>query len=202
MKRLGVPLQILLAATGLALCLVGIVVREGAARAGGQEVWLDIDGSDPRSLLTGHFVRFQMQSEAPALMPCPEFQADHAWIALRRDGDRYLASGSGKTREAAAALGEVAVRGRGSCDEHFSRSIDPVTGAPVLSPQRVLTTTLQLGVDRLHVDQTQAKALETALQARGVERAPAYAVISVGKDGKARLKGLSIAGRRTNLDWF
>lgn len=30
----------------------------------------------------------------------------------------------------------------------------------------------------------------------------AYAVLSVGRDGRARLKGLIVAGKRTSLDWF
>jgi hypothetical protein len=60
---------------------------------------------------------------------------------------------------------------------------------------------LELGPDRLHVDQRQAEAIERRLGGGGAD-APDYAVISVGEDGKARLRGLIVDGERVTLGWW
>lgn len=61
---------------------------------------------------------------------------------------------------------------------------------------------LNLGPERLHVDQAQAEAIQKVLLADRDGPASGYAVISVGIDGRARLKGLSAGGRRVDLTWF
>ncbi len=73
--RVGFPIRIMAAAAVLALGLVGLVVREGAARDQGREVVVDITGYDPRELLTGHYVQFQFRSEFPTGTPCPPLPA-------------------------------------------------------------------------------------------------------------------------------
>ena len=64
--------------------------------------------------------------------------------------------------------------------------------------------TLDIGVDRFHADQDEAERIERALRARRADgSAPsAFAVVSVGADGRARLKGVIVDGRRTDLTWF
>jgi hypothetical protein len=57
-----------------------------------------------------------------------------------------------------------------------------------------------IGVSRFHIDQKRAEAMEKALRDRNAQ--PAYAVVSVGDDGKARLKGVIIGGQRADLTWF
>ena len=92
------------------------------------------------------------------------------------------------SRDAALTLGELAVRGSVDC-----------LGGPTETSRRVV---MNLGVDRLHIDQAQAEAIQKSLQIRHEETPTARAVISVGRDGKARLKGLIIGGERFELDWF
>ncbi len=193
MRFPGAPVRILAAAGVLALALVGLVVREGMARAGGQEVVLPITGYDPRELLTGHYVQFQFRSEYPGDTPCPPgsggfSRRDDAWVALRRQGDHHVATGAALSREAALKLGELAVRGDIDCLERPA----PETTWVVL----------KLGVDRLHADQAQAEAIQKVLQANRDGPASGYAVVSVGADGRARLKGVAAGGRRVDLDWF
>ena len=184
MKLPGIPVQILSAAVLLALGLVGIVAREGAARAGGQEVRLEIDGYDPRDLLTGHYVRFQMRSHTDA--PCPPIKtAPDGWVALKRAGDHHVVSGKAATREAAAPLGEIVALGSAECIG-FGPSI----------------TVLDLGVNRLHADQKRAEAVEKALRAARANEPAGFARVSIGKDGKARLLGIEIGGERLDLNWF
>lgn len=193
MRLPGAPVRILAAAGVLALGLVGLVVREGMARAGGQEVVLPITGYDPRELLTGHYVQFQFRSEYAGGTPCPPgsggfVRRDDAWVALRRQGDHHVATGAALSREAALKLGEVAVRGDIDC---LKRPAPETTWV-----------VLNLGVDRLHADQTQAEAIQKVLLVNRDRPANGYAVVSVGADGKARLKGVTAGGLRVDLDWF
>lgn len=193
MRRPGLPVRILAAASVLALGLVGLVVREGMARDGGQEVVLPITGYDPRELLTGHYVRFQFRSEYPPGAPCPPGQGGYlrrgnAWVALTRRGDHHEATGAALSRAGALKLGEIAVRGDLDC---LAR------GAP-----ETTWVILRLGPERLHADQEQAEAIQKIMLTTRDGPATGYAVVSVGADGKARLKGVSAGGRRVELDWF
>lgn len=193
MKLPSLPVRIVAAAVVLALGLVGLVVREGMARAQGQEVVLAITGYDPRELLTGHYVQFQFCSEFPGGTPCPPGAGGYsrrpdAWVALRRQGDRHVATGAALSREAALKLGEVAVRGDIDC---LSRPAPETTWV-----------ILNLGLDRLHTDQQQAEAIQKVMLATRDGPASGSAVVSVGADGKARLKGVTAGGRRVDLTWF
>ncbi|MET0273907.1 MAG: GDYXXLXY domain-containing protein [Phenylobacterium sp.] len=194
------PLRISVAAALLTLALVGMVIREGMARDAGQEVVLAINAYDPRSPLSGHYAAFQIQDELPAGAPCPSGatsaggfpfsrKAD-GWIALKRDGARHRVAGVAAGRQQARALGELAVRGSASCGRRFFQRDRPES--------RVVT--LHIGVDRFHADQQEAEAIERDL--RGATAAPAFVVVSVGKDGKARLKGIIVGGKRTDLTWL
>jgi len=192
MTRPSLPVRIVAAAALLALALVGLVVREGMARDSGQEVVLPITGYDPRELLTGHYVRFQFRSEYPPGTPCPPgsggYVARKAWVALRRQGDHHVATGVAETRAAALKLGEIAVKGDIDC---LSRTAPDNTWV-----------ILNLGLERLHADQEQAEAIQKVMLATRDGPATGLAVVSVGADGKARLKGVTAGGRRVDLDWF
>lgn len=182
----ALPVRILAAAALLIAALVILVVYEGQARARGQEVRLAMEGFDPRSLLTGHYAALQLTDALPPGARCPD-GGDEGWIALRPEGPVHRFAGVADAREGVLKLGPVAVRGTASC-----------IGGGTDEARRVL---LDIGVDRLHADQAEAEALEAALRA-GPERPQALAVVSVGRDGRARLKGVIVGGRRTDLDWF
>ncbi len=191
--RKGIPLQILAAAMVLVLLLIAVVAREGFARTEGQEVMLEITGYDPRSLLTGHYVQFQIQSDLAAGAPCPpgsgvSVRRPTTWVALRRQGDHHVAAGVVTDRDAALKVGEMAVRGDVDCQT-----------APTPDASRVI---MNLGVCRLHIDQRQAEAIQKTLQIGRDEPAVAQAVVSVGSDGRARLKGLIVGANRFDLNWY
>jgi len=201
MKLPSVPVRIVAAALVLALALVGLVVREGVARAAGQEVRLAITGYDPRSLLTGHYVQFRLQDTLPQETVCRVVEQQlrgrpDTWFAVRREGDGHRIVTAAPSRAAALRLGEVAVRGSAEC-------YGIVTRRPGQPPEVSSTSvSLGVGVDRIHLEQREAKALETALRDRIGEPQASWAVLSVGRDGKARLKGLIVGDKRTDLDWF
>ena len=63
--------------------------------------------------------------------------------------------------------------------------------------------TLDVGVDRFYADQDEAVALEESLREAGQPGGPAaYAIVSIGQDGRARLKGVEVDGTRADLNWF
>lgn len=190
MRRFGEPWRIGAAGAVLALLLTGLVVREGRARAEGREVVLVLGAIDPRELLTGHSVILEFTEPLPPGAACPpgsqreaEFDPNR-WVALRRDGGRHRAVGAARSEADARRLGEVVVRGALEC------GLDSFNDA----------VTLHIGVRRFHADQAEAEAIEARLRRRG--GAPALALISVGRDGRARLNGLLLDGRRVELDWF
>jgi len=192
--RIGLPVRIMAAAVLLALGLVGLVVREGVARAHGQEVLLPIEAYDPRSLLSGHYLQFQFRETLAADAACPPGTETpppfrRGWVALAPAGARYRVAGMAERREAARRLGPLVVRGLATCAD---------TGTPLGGRGKAVE--LNLGFNRFHADQAHAEAMSKALI-----QAPAggaLAAISVGRDGKARLKGVVIGGTRTDLDWF
>lgn len=201
MRLPSVPVRIVVAAVMLALGLVGVVVREGVARAQGQEVRLAITGYDPRALLTGHYVQFQLVDEVSPEAVCAR-KADQiafatpAWFAVRREGGAHRIVAGAASRAAALRRGETAIRGHATClGVTWTRPDGRRTQSPI-------TVAIDIGVDRIHVEQDEAEALEKAL--RGVDGPPpaSWAVLSVDDAGKARLKGLIVGDRRVDLDWF
>lgn len=189
---MSLRLRIGAAALLLAGLLVGLVVRETAARAAGREVKLPMEAVDPRDLLTGHYIDLQLTQAIAPGQPCPPgteaVRNEPGWIAVgpTPTGDRV--SGFAPTREAATRLGPVVMKGRLFCYVGASDS-----------PGRL---SLDIGVRRFHADQAQSEAFDKALAERRRGEPPtAFAVVSVGADGTPRLKGVIIAGRRADLTW-
>ena len=204
MKTPAAPVRIVAAAVVLAAGLVTLVVREGVARAQGQEVRLAMQGYDPRALLTGHYVQFQLRQDLPAGTRCPTVSSAGAsvrdgWVALRQDGVRHIPAGAAPSRGQALRLGDVAVRGVLTCE---SGPVRRIPGIGVASRENNALR-LDVGIDRIHLDQAEAEAMERQLRRFGPDEAvEADAIVSVGRDGKARLTGVIVGGRRTDLDWF
>ena len=191
----ALPLRILGACLLLAAALVALVIREDRARAAGREVTLAMEAVDPRDLLTGHYVALQLVQTQPPGEPCPPDLVPWGkmgWIALSPGpaGDRV--TGGGVTRAAALRHGPVALRGQVGCTPPSTE----IVGRPAL-------VRLDLGVKRFHTDQAEAEAIDKALSARRPgDPATAFAVISAGEDGRGRLRGVILNGRRTDLTWF
>src|SRR5262245_35355052 len=123
---LNAPLRILIVAALCVVALIGLVVREGMARASGQEVILPMAAVDPRALLTGHYVIVSLQENLPVEAPCPpsldeqQFwggngQIRELWLALAPNGAHHSIVGAAEERAAAQQLGPVLVRGSASC---------------------------------------------------------------------------------------
>jgi hypothetical protein len=197
-----IPARILAAAVLLIAALTGLILREERLRQSGREVMLSIQAVDPRDLLTGHYAAIAVQQSFAPGAPCPPGAARQPdvptlfapgprrpaqWVALSPAGDHYVPSGMAVAEAAARRRGPILVRGALSC----------VDGGGTLPT----VASLDIGVKRFHTDQKDAEAMAAALQ-QWQNPPPAYAIVSIGADGKARLKGVQIAGKRSMLSWF
>lgn len=192
MKLNAVP-RILLVAALCAAALIGHVLSEGAARRNGQEILLPMEAVDPRSLLSGHYVQLGLTQRLTAPAACP-VAGDYEWIALREEAGRFVAVGGAASREEAQLLG-LPVKGTFACS--------PPTPATTESEALPGWITLHLGVERFHVNQGDALRIERVLREQNADEATrAFAIVSVGRDGRARLKGLMIDGERLDLNWL
>jgi len=204
---LSLAQRLLAAGAVCLLALIGLVVMEGRARAGGQEVILRMQPVDPRALLTGHYVQLSFADTLEPGQPCPPIKPElppsgpfgkrsEDWLALRKEGDVHVLAGSYATRAEATQHGEIVARGSARCDEPFSPDPGDATSTPVPA-----TVFLDLSVDRFFADQQEAEAMEKILRDRDkVDRTAA--ILSVSQDGTVRTKGLLIDGKRVELSWF
>lgn len=198
--KLG-PAPRILAVAGLcAAALIGLVISEGFARQGGQEIMLPMEAVDPRALLGGHYValNFMQRLEANELCP-PNIETaqnnDLDWVALRPQNDIYIVAAAALSRDEAEQLGPLPVKGRFTCLAPTPAQAD-VNAAPGW-------LTLNVGVDRFYINQTDALRIERVLRdQRPDEQTRAFAILSVGHDGRARLKALLIDGERFDLSWL
>jgi hypothetical protein len=185
----------ILAIAGIcAAALVGLVINESYAREGGQEITLPMAAVDPRSLLSGHYVQLNFTDRLEAGETCPA-AGDWDWVALRRAGDIYVTAGGANSRDEAERLGPLPVKGTFTCMAPAPATLDIAETPGWL--------TLDLGVDRFHINQTDALRIEQVLRAPTTdEDTRAFAILSVGRDGRARLKALLIDGERFDLNWL
>ncbi|MEZ5956358.1 MAG: GDYXXLXY domain-containing protein [Hyphomonadaceae bacterium] len=185
----------ILAIAGIcAAALIGLVVSEGYARDGGQEITLPMAAVDPRSLLHGHYVLLNFTDRLEAGETCPE-AGDWQWVALRREGDIYVIAGGATSRDDAERLGSLPVKGSFDCMAPTPATAD--------APELPGWLRLDVGVDRFHINQTDAVRIEQVLRGQSPDEGTrALAVLSVGRDGRARLKALLIDGERFDLNWL
>jgi hypothetical protein len=190
---MNAPARILAVAALCVASLVGLVVYEGTARSGGQEILLPMEAVDPRSLLSGHYVQLNLTQRLAGAETCPA-AGDWKWIALRPHADVYELQGGAASRDGALALGPLPVKGSFECSPPTPMlGVEPLPG----------WVRLDIGVERFHINQTDALRIEQVLRDQNVNEATrAYAIVSIGRDGRARLKGLMIDGERLELTWL
>lgn len=188
--------RIMAVAALCAAALVALVVSESMARAGGQEALLPMEAVDPRALLQGHYVQLNLIQRLEANAPCPHVEDGAEWLAFYRGEDEVLTfAGGANSREGAQQIAPVPIKGTFTCSE-------PVIGAEG-DPGMPGWVQLDLGIDRFYIDQAEAERIERVLREQRPEQATrAFAIISVSRDGRARLKGLIVDGQRLDLNWL
>jgi hypothetical protein len=188
--------RILAVAALCAASLIALVVSEGVARESGQEALLPMEAVDPRSLLQGHYVELRLIQRLEPNEHCPQVEGGAEWIAFYRgDNDVLTFAGGALSREGATQIAPVPVKGTFVCSEPVI-TVDGSSGTPG-------SVELDLGVDRFHINQTDALRIERVLrEQRPGEETRAFAIVSVARDGQARLKGLVVDGERLELSWL
>jgi uncharacterized membrane-anchored protein len=192
--KLEASTRILAVASICAAALIALVASEGFARQGGQEITLPMEAVDPRALLSGHYVQLNFTDRLEANEVCPE-SGDWKWVALRPQDDIYVAAGGALSRDEAERMGPLTVTGTFTCSP-------PMPAQPGMEGMPGWLT-LDLGVDRFHINQADAERIEQVLRdQRAGEETRAFAILSVGHDGRARLRALLIDGERFELSWL
>lgn len=188
--------RILAVAALCAASLIALVVSEGIARESGQEALLPMEAVDPRSLLQGHYVELRLIQRLEPNESCPQVEDGAEWLAFYRGGnDVLIFAGGAPSREGAKQIAPVPVKGTFTCSE-------PVIGADG-DPGMPGWVQIDIGVDRFHINQTAALRIERVLREQGPgEETRAFAIVSIGRDGQARLKGLMVDGERLELSWL
>lgn len=198
--KIAAPQRILAVAALCAAALIGLVVSEGFAREGGQEITLPMAAVDPRALLSGHYVQLNFTSRVEAPESCPA-SGEWEWVALRPQDNIYVAAGGALSREQAERVGPLPVKGTFTCSPPTPAQ-PGVDGQPAIEPMPGWLM-LDLGVDRFHINQTDALRIEQVLRDQQAdEETRAFAILSVGRDGRARLRALLIDGERFDLSWL
>lgn len=220
---LSAPMRILIVAGVCALALIGLVVRESYERSrpateSSRDIDIQMQAIDPRALLAGHYVIINLVSEAAATdseTPCAAYDGSDrdGWVALAYMGPEYVAPpppgtpfpyapvGIAATREAAETIisesGFTGLAARGS----VICSASPVDPASAPSSHRLTLTTQLPGIERFYANQDQAERIDAMLRAPESE-ARVYAIVNIGRDGRARLKGLNVNGEVILLNFF
>ena len=186
------------------LGLMGLVARESYERDRGTEVILPMATVDPCSLLSGNYVAISLQESLSLGQPCPPgFDASEiyvgpppkVWIAFRQAGDHAVAVGAAKDRASAARLAPLVAPGTAIC-----LPPPPQAEGSAPAPGSIL---LDLGLGRFYASQGEAQQISRLTA--GCDSStdcPAAAVISIGQDGRARLKGLMVDGKRIEMAAF
>jgi hypothetical protein len=195
--KLHAPTRILAVAAVCAAALIALVVNEGAARSAGLEVRIPMAAVDPRALLSGHYVIVDMREPVAVGQACPAREDSWDWIALRSTGDgHHTLAGAAPSREEAQRVGSVPVKGSFTCSP-------PIASAAPGDPGIPGWVQIDVGINRFYINQTDAERIERVLrEQRADEAVRAYAIVSVGRDGRGRLRGLEVDGERLELRWL
>lgn len=193
--KIGPATRVLVVAAICAASLVGLVISEGMARNAGTEVLLPIEAVDPRALLSGHYVIVAPTIRLEPGEQCPPGEEARKWVALRARGDIHVVVGGAGSREDAQLIAPLVARGEFICNPPVEAMNDV--------PAQPGWVRLSLGVDRFHINQGEAERIDRILRDQQPgEETRAFAIVSVGRDGRARLKGLMIDDQRLELEWL
>ena len=193
-------MRILAVAAASIVALVAVVVREGMARDAGTEVVMPMQPVDPQALLSGHYVVIDLSEQLAPGQDCPpgvetgilpNFDASMRkprWVALAPPGGHARVAGVADTEAAAKRFSPLTARGDAYCV------------ASVPDAQGFVQT--WLGVDRFHLDQAEAERISNAMSPTADHPIPVAAILSIGRDGRARMKGVTIGAQRIAPGWY
>ncbi len=170
-------LRIGLAATVLCLILCGILYNENRLAREGIPATLSVEGFDPRDILSGNYVELSFFSEQNIAPKC----YGETYLGLKRERGKALVIGDFPSPEAVRKAGLIGTIGSCQFDKQDEKANPPYK------------VRVMLPISRFYANAETALALEKALQDPQTQ---AIAEISLGSDGKARLRALIVNGKR------
>ena len=193
-------IRILAVAAVSIAALIGVVVHEGLARDAGTEVVMPMQPVDPQSLLSGHYVAIALSENLDVGQDCPpgvetgiqpNFDASMRkprWVALAPAAGHTRVAGVADTQGAAKRFAPLVARG----DVYCIASVPDTPGS----------VQTWLGVDRFHLDEAEAQRIASAMSPTADHPAPVSAILSIGGDGRTRMKGVMIGAQRIAPSWY
>lgn len=176
-------LAVVAMALGQALVLASIIWERTSLLANGREIVLDVIPVDPRSLFRGDYVilgydisRFKLPPGAAAPVKNAPF-----YVTLRKSGETWQPVAGATAPPSGLGPDEVAIRGR----------VQYVSPPPDDRPQEPSVVALDYGIESFFVPEGTGRELE-----RMVGEKRLSALIAVGDDGEAAIKGLISEGER------
>jgi hypothetical protein len=183
--------------------LVLLVFYQEMLRADGTEVTMTMDPADPQTLLSGRYIEVTLNEPLPPGRPCPPGASSGAvpdtdptfathtdrWLALAPNAGHDSVVGEAATREAAQKIAPLVVQGDAYCE--------------VSAPDAPGAVSANLGVGRVSLSQAQAQRVsDLAATTPTHPSGTVLALLSIGHDGRARLKGLVANGQRIEPSWY
>ncbi len=147
----------------------------------GREVTLEVVPVDPRSLFRGDYVILSYSiSRIPSDLLQGPAPARHApvYVRLNREGETWRAVGVTAAYPGSLAAGEVVLKAKLRYDAW------PTNGA------RSRPVTLAYGIESYFVPEGKGRELESLVREKKIA-----AVLAVGRDGEAAIKGLAVDGK-------
>jgi uncharacterized membrane-anchored protein len=188
------PLRLVLAGLVLSAALIAAVLIHVRAVAGGTEIVVAAHGFDPRSLLRGNYteLRFAISRAAKISPPTksPSRQWQPRWVTIVPDETTdWRVNAITIERPSNTPVGGKIVRADA---RFFSASEDGFADAD-----------LRYGIERVYAQQKEAEAISVVLaHARPEDETKVQVVASLGTDGRLRLKGLIVEGKRQDFGWW
>jgi hypothetical protein len=181
--------------------LAGLVIYEGVARDTGTELVMPMQPVDPQALLSGHYVVITLSDPLPSGAACPpgaqtgvlpsfdpSMRRDR-WVALTPGAGHARVAGVADTQAAASRYAPLTAHGDAYC----------VPNAPPDATGYVATA---LGVDRFYLSQAEAERIAAGMSPSSEHPVPTSAIVSIGRDGRARMKGLVVGAQRIAPGWY
>lgn len=176
-------LPALAAAAGLQSLVIGWMVWDRVTLlASGREIRAAVVPVDPRDIFRGDYVilGYGFATAADVALPDDARQGDTVYALLKSQAPNdWTLAGVSASAPAAAGEGEIVLR---AIVDSVRRG--NTTGAPTVGR-------LRYGIERFYVPQGQGGAIEQQVREKRI-----VAVLAVGSDGKAALKGLEADGQR------
>jgi uncharacterized membrane-anchored protein len=183
-ERRNLWVAIAAVALGQAAVLGWMIWDRTSLLANGREVVLEVIPVDPRSLFRGDYVILGYDISRFKLPPgaTPPERNEAFYVTLRKAADdNWQAVGGSSEPPAEVKPDEVVIRG----------SVDYVSGPPPDQPQDPTIVGLHYGIESFFVPEGTGRDLEKMVGDKKIS-----ALIAIGDDGAAAIKGLMSEGKR------